>query len=132
MDTVWDLLASQAHTRGSAPALLAPDRSPLTYLALRVSTVAAQGIGGYAIEASYGIPAPAGTPPEIIAKIAGALDRIRRTPAFHRRLAELGYEPVSDTPAELGPVIRADIAKYAEIIKRAAIEARREPQGVTP
>ena len=93
MDTVRDLLAAQAHTRGSAPA---------------------------------------GTPPDIVAKIAGALDRIRRTPAFRRRLAELSYEPVSDAPAEFGAVIRADIATYAEIIKRAAIEARRDPQRVTP
>jgi len=114
--TVLDLLSAQARTRGSALALLAPRQ---------------QGIGGHAIEACYGILAPAGTPPDIVAKIAGTLDRIRRTASFHRRLAELSYEPVADTPAQFGAVIRSDIARYAETIKRAAIE-RRESPGATP
>lgn len=46
-----------------------------------------------------------------------------------RRLAELSYEPVIDTPRQFEALIRSDIARYADIIKRAGIDARRSAQG---
>ncbi len=95
-----------------------------------VATVAEQGIEGYSIEAWYGILAPAGTAPEVVAKIANALDRIRRMPAFRQRLAELSYEPVVDTPAQFEAAIRSGHREvYADIVKRARIDARRNPRG---
>jgi tripartite-type tricarboxylate transporter receptor subunit TctC len=112
--------------------LLAAVGAQRAFAAPAVPTVAEQGVPGYAIEAWYGLLAPAGTQPEVVAKIAATLERIRRTPAFRLRLAELSYEPVTDTPAEFEAVIRSDIARYGDIVKRAGIGARRDAQGSTP
>jgi len=103
---------------GAARAVSAPD----------VATVAEQGVRGYAIDPWYGLLAPAGTPPDVVTRISGAIDQIRRTAAFRRRLAELTYEPVIDTPTQFAAIVRSDIATYADIIQRAGIKARRNPQ----
>jgi tripartite-type tricarboxylate transporter receptor subunit TctC len=126
-----DFSAVEQHVGTGTLRLLAAIGATRSASAPDVATVAEQGVRGYAIEAWYGLLAPAGTPPDVIARISGAIDEIRRTAAFRRRLAELSYEPVIDTPVQFEAVIRSDIARYAEIIKSAGIDSRRSPQGAT-
>jgi tripartite-type tricarboxylate transporter receptor subunit TctC len=126
-----DFSAVEQHVGAGTLRLLAAIGATRAASAPDVATVAEQGVPGYAIEAWYGLLAPAGTPPDVVARISGAIDEIRRTTTFRRHLAELSYEPVVDTPIQFEAVIRSDIARYAEIIKRAGIDARRTPRGTT-
>ena len=126
---LYDFSAVEQHVRTGTLHMLAAIGAERAASAPDVATVAEQGVPGYAIEAWYGLLAPAGTPPDVVAAISGAIDEIRRTAAFGRRLAELSYEPVVDTPAEFAAVIRSDIARYAAIIQRAGIQARHNPHG---
>jgi tripartite-type tricarboxylate transporter receptor subunit TctC len=122
-----DFGAVEQHVGAGTLRLLAAVGATRAASAPDVPTIAEQGVVGYSIEAWYGLLAPAGTPREVIARISGALDRIRQTAAFRRRLAELSYEPIVDTPLQFEAVIRSEIATYADIIKRVGIDARHDP-----
>jgi len=78
---------------------------------------------GYAIEASgwYGIFAPAQTPPEIIAKLNGALVGAIRSDEFQRRATSLYLTPTGTTPTELGSIQKADFERWAPVIKAAGL-----------
>jgi tripartite-type tricarboxylate transporter receptor subunit TctC len=84
-----------------------------------VPTVAEQGVPGFAIDAWYGLLAPANTPREVIDRLAAALDKVRRMPAVRQRLGELHDIPIDDTPAEFGAAIRTDSARFADMVQRA-------------
>jgi tripartite-type tricarboxylate transporter receptor subunit TctC len=88
-----------------------------------VPTVAEQGIAGFAIDAWYGLLAPAGTPPDVIDKLAAALDKVRRAPAFRQRLDELHDIPIDDTPAEFSAALRSDSARFTDMVRRAQRDA---------
>ena len=80
-------------------------------------TIGESGVAGYVAEAWSGLVAPAGTPPAIVAKIQSALAVALVRPETKEKLARLGSEPVVSTSAEFAETIRADKAKWAEIIK---------------
>jgi len=96
---------------GGARAAAAPD----------LPTLSEQGLAGFAIEPWYGVVVPAGTPPEVIVKLAEGLHETLQAPDIRQRLERLGYQPMTDTPAQFGVLIREEIQKYAALIKRAGI-----------
>ena len=61
--------------------------------------------------------APAGTPPEIIARLNAALVKTAATPGFHDRLTGQGYDVLSSTPEQMANSIRGEIAKWGKIVK---------------
>jgi MFS family permease len=89
---LYDFSAVEQHVRTGTLHMLAAIGAERAASAPDVATVAEQGVPGYAIEAWYGLLAPAGTPPDVVAAISGAIDEIRRTAAFGRRLAESLFE----------------------------------------
>jgi tripartite-type tricarboxylate transporter receptor subunit TctC len=93
---------------GAARILAAPD----------IPTVAEQGIAGYAVESWYGLVAPARVPKDVLASLVAAMDRIRNAPATRQRIAELGYEPIVDTPGQFAEAIGKEIARYSGVIRR--------------
>lgn len=80
-------------------------------------TIAEAGITGYDSYVWFGVVAPAGTPPEIIARLNAALVKTAATPAFRDRLTEQGYEVLSSTPEQMANNIRGEIAKWGKIVK---------------
>ena len=89
-------------------------RSPLMP---QLPTIAEAGIPGYESSTWYGLVAPAGTPKESIAKLHGAVVRTLGLPEVRTQLVSQGADPVGNTPAEFAAVIRADTAKWAQVIK---------------
>ena len=69
----------------------------------------------------FGILAPAGTPPEIVAKLNDAIARAIATPSVQEVLKKLGVEPKSSTPEAFAATIRADVDKWARVVKEADI-----------
>jgi tripartite-type tricarboxylate transporter receptor subunit TctC len=77
----------------------------------------AAGLPGFEVLGWFGVVAPAGTPPAVIAKINGEIVRILNLPDVKQRLSEQGAEPAPSTPEEFGRLIRSDTAKWAKVIK---------------
>jgi tripartite-type tricarboxylate transporter receptor subunit TctC len=88
-------------------------------------TTAEAGIPGIEVSTWYGIYTPRGTPKPIVDKLADALQHALKDPAVISRFAELSMEPVSldrATPAALDAFLKAEVAKWAGIIKAAGIQ----------
>ncbi|HEX8009627.1 MAG TPA: tripartite tricarboxylate transporter substrate binding protein [Casimicrobiaceae bacterium] len=109
------------HAKAGTLRLIAAAGAARASAAPELPTVAEQGWPGFAIEPWYGVVVPAGTPSEVVAKLAEGLHEILRTPEVRQRLEQLGYEPMADTPERFGALIRSETEKYAALIKRAGI-----------
>ena len=83
----------------------------------------AETVPGYEVRGWNGILAPAGTPRPIIARLNREIARIVHTPEFSKRLAGEGAVPIGNTPEQFDAIIRADIVKWAKVIKDAGIRA---------
>lgn len=86
-----------------------------------VPTVAESGVPGYDVISWNALFAPAGTPPEVVAKLNEALRAVLADPAVKERALDLGIEAKASTPAEIGGRLKADIEKWGKVIERANI-----------
>jgi tripartite-type tricarboxylate transporter receptor subunit TctC len=85
-----------------------------------VPTVA-ETVPGYEASAWFGMGAPKGTPPEIINKLNKAVNAALADPNIQARLADLGGNVMSVTPAEFGQVIVDETEKWAKVVKAAGV-----------
>jgi tripartite-type tricarboxylate transporter receptor subunit TctC len=69
------------------------------------------------------IAATGGTPAPVIAKLNEAIIGILNDPAFRERMAALGEEPTPSTPEKLAGIIRAESARWKQVIDTAGIRA---------
>lgn len=84
-----------------------------------VPTVAEAGVPDYKASTWSGVVAPFATPKPVIVKLHGAFMRILQLPDVKDRLAAMDFEPVGSTPEEFGAFIKADVAKWAKVLKEA-------------
>jgi tripartite-type tricarboxylate transporter receptor subunit TctC len=95
-------------------AVTGAQRSPLMP---EVPTLSESGLPGFEVIDWYGLQAPAGTSPEIVARLNAAVNRILATPEMRERLRPRGYEIGGGAPAQFSQLIQTDIKKWAGIIK---------------
>jgi tripartite-type tricarboxylate transporter receptor subunit TctC len=86
-------------------------------------TIGEAGVGGYEVTFWTGLFAPAGTPPQIVARLSAALAKYIELPEVRERMTAVGAEPVAEPPERLAARIRDDIAKYAPVIKATGLKA---------
>jgi tripartite-type tricarboxylate transporter receptor subunit TctC len=87
-----------------------------------VPTIAEAGVPGYDATSWFGILAPAGTPEPLVTRLQGAIVQALGEPEMRQRMADLGAEPVGDTPAEFGQFITAELAKWAKVVNDAGVK----------
>ncbi|MFN3347634.1 Bug family tripartite tricarboxylate transporter substrate binding protein [Pseudorhodoplanes sp.] len=87
-----------------------------------VPTVAEAGLPGTEVATLVGIVAPAGTPDVIIKKLQDVLMAMVKKPEVRERFKTIGVEPVGSTSEEFAAAIRADIARWEDVARRANIE----------
>ena len=87
-----------------------------------VPTMAEAGVQGCEMSEWNALLAPAGTPPAVIERLHKEVARIMRLDDIKTRFTDLGAQPIGSTPAELGTFIRAEMAKWAEVVKVANIK----------
>jgi tripartite-type tricarboxylate transporter receptor subunit TctC len=80
-----------------------------------------EALPGFQVVVWFGILAPAGTPPEIVAKLNDAITRAIATPSVQDSLKKLGVEPKSSTPEAFAETIRTDLDKWSKVVKEANI-----------
>ncbi len=88
----------------------------------KLPTANESGLPGFDISTWYGILAPAATPKAIVDKLNDALVQVIKNPATHKRLLELGVDPVTNTPGQFNALVRSDLAKWAKVAKAANIK----------
>jgi tripartite-type tricarboxylate transporter receptor subunit TctC len=91
-----------------------------------VPTMSEAGLPNFEVAVWHALYAPKGTPKEIITKLSKALQEALKDPTVKQRFAELGTEPVPEnqaTPEALRAHLKAEIDKWAPIIKKAGVYA---------
>jgi tripartite-type tricarboxylate transporter receptor subunit TctC len=82
-----------------------------------VPTIAEAGVPGYEAVIWLGMMAPAGTPKPIIDRLNREITRVANTPEMKHAWATQGAVPMSMTPDEFAAYLRADIEKWAHVVK---------------
>jgi tripartite-type tricarboxylate transporter receptor subunit TctC len=72
---------------------------------------------GYEASSWFGMLAPAGTPPDIVNKLSAEIAKALNSPAVKEKLIAGGAEPVGNTPEQFAAHIKAEIAKWASVVK---------------
>lgn len=88
-----------------------------------VPTIAEAGQKGFDMGSWQAVFAPAGTPKPVVDRLHTEIMKIVATPDVQARLKSFGMVPSSMTPAELGDYQKAEVAKWAKVIKAAGITA---------
>lgn len=123
VDAITDNLPSAlAHIKGGklrALAVLAEQRSPAlpdvpTYGELGFPQM---GGGGW-----FGVVAPAGTPPAVVAKLNAAIHKAMQAPEFQKKMADSGAILIPGTPAQFARDIEQAVARYERVSKIAKIQ----------
>ena len=78
-------------------------------------------VPGYSAMVYYGMSAPKGTPPEIIAALNKAVNEALKDPALAARLHDLGGTAQPMTPAEYGKLIADETEKWGKVVKFAGV-----------
>jgi tripartite-type tricarboxylate transporter receptor subunit TctC len=87
-----------------------------------VATAQESGVANYDVVSWNALFAPAGTPPEIVNKLNGALQDILADTDVKKRLIELGIEARASTPQEISARLKSDIDKWQKVIEKAGIQ----------
>jgi tripartite-type tricarboxylate transporter receptor subunit TctC len=90
-------------------------------VAPEIPTVAESGLPGFDVFAWYNMFAPARTPRSIVDRLNTELNRMLQQPDVRERFKALGVTPRGGTPEELGNLLKAEIARYAKLIRETGI-----------
>jgi tripartite-type tricarboxylate transporter receptor subunit TctC len=86
-------------------------------------TVAESGYPGFESAQRYGLIAPAGTPPAIVAKLNSALREALTSPDVKAKIAAEGAEPIPGTPEDYAKDIADEWGKWSKVVQDAGIKA---------
>lgn len=119
IDFMFDSATTMPHIQSGrlkALAVIGPNRLPALP---EVKTLAELGIRGVdAASGWHALFAPAGTPPDIVARLNAALQPILASDAIKARIIALGAEPANSTPGQLGRMLAEDLVRLEPIVKR--------------
>jgi tripartite-type tricarboxylate transporter receptor subunit TctC len=89
-----------------------------------VPTVAESGFPGFEDYTWVGFFVPAGTPPEIVARLNEEAQRSLKSPELRDKLAGVGFDAVVGTgPREFAPYLKEELAKWAKVVKETGAKA---------
>ena len=82
-----------------------------------------RGFGGGSLEVFFAIAGPAGLPPEVMARLEPAFERIMKTPAILEKLEGMGFAILYENSKQLGERVKHEISIVADVAKRAGIKS---------
>jgi len=88
-------------------------------IAPEIPTLSESGLTGYEVGSWQGVFAPAGTPPAIVARLNAEIVKIINMPEVKEKLIALGAEPVGNSSEEFGTIVKSEVGKWAEVVKKA-------------
>ena len=93
-----DLTTAMPHVSAGTLRALAVSRIKRSALYPDLPTMDEAGLKGFNLDAWAGLVAPAGTPPDVVAKLNGALRKIIDSPEVQQKFKNVGFEGFSSTP----------------------------------
>jgi tripartite-type tricarboxylate transporter receptor subunit TctC len=87
-----------------------------------VPTIAEQGYPEYEFVTWYGMVAPRGTPPEIVARLNAELNRALKDPDVQAKISSAGGDIAGGSPEQLAEILRRDLVKYRKIFAETGIK----------
>jgi tripartite-type tricarboxylate transporter receptor subunit TctC len=115
---MFDNLANaMAQVKGGKVRAIAVTTAQRSKLAPDLPTMAEAGMPGFDISTWFGLLAPAGTPPDVIAKWNADVVKVLNSPDVREKMLAQGAEPSPQTPAEFASFIAREREKYARIVK---------------
>ena len=132
---VADLLAGQVdvmfdnvpnvigHVRAGKLKALAVSTAQRSALAPEVPTVAEAGVPGYELSVWFGVLAPAGTPRDVVGRLNAEIVKVLNSAEVKDRFTRQGVEVRTSTPEQFGEFLRAEVTRWAKVVKDAGIKA---------
>ena len=87
-----------------------------------VPPIAASGLNGYEVNSWSGLLGPAGMPREAIARLHADVVHVMGLAEIRNRLPPLGIEPSTNTPEEFAAYLRADVTKWAKVVRESGAQ----------
>jgi tripartite-type tricarboxylate transporter receptor subunit TctC len=119
---MFDFLSAAApHIRDGKLRALGVTSAKRSPLMPDVPTIAEAGLPGYQVLGSFGVLAPAGTPPEVIQRLNRAIAKVVEEPQVKKRLLASAATPEHATPEEFAATLKTEVAKWAKIVDKTGV-----------
>jgi tripartite-type tricarboxylate transporter receptor subunit TctC len=89
----------------------------------QVPTLAESGFPSMQVETWYGVMAPAGTPPAVIAKLNAEINQLLTLPDIKEAMAKQGVDPAGGKPDRLDTLVRNELKLWTQVVTRGKIVA---------
>lgn len=86
-----------------------------------VPTLDEAGLKGFNIGTWFGVLAPVATPKDIQARLSSEMVKIIKSPEFRQRMADIGADPIGDSPEQMAQTIKAETEKFGKLVKDANV-----------
>jgi tripartite-type tricarboxylate transporter receptor subunit TctC len=120
--TLNGMLATYPLVKGGRLKLLAVSSARRMSAIPDVPTIAESGLPGFETGSWQGVVAPAGTPPDVVARLNAEIGRILAAPEMRDKLGNQGAEVRINSPDEFATFIRAEKTRWAKVVKEADIK----------
>jgi tripartite-type tricarboxylate transporter receptor subunit TctC len=117
-----NLTAGLPHIRANRVRALAVTGHKRTPLLSDLPTVAEAGLPGYFVTGYFGVLAPAGTPPAVIARLNSEIIKAVRAPDVQSTLANEGAEAAGGTPEEFAALLKTEVVQWATVVRIAGLK----------
>lgn len=113
----------------SLPHIKAGNMKPIAVMSTRRSPIApdiptvAEFLPGFSVESVFGAVVPSATAREVVQKISADIARVMQSSEVRTRMAEIGLTPIGNKPEEFDAYIRAEIPKWAKVVKASGATA---------
>ena len=119
IETIPTALPFVANKQLRALGVTTRERSPT---APEVPTFAEQGLKDFDVTAWTGLFVPAGTPPEIIARLNAETLKIAQSPDYVAQIKKMGTDVATSSPEEFRKFVDTDVARWTEVVKRSGAQ----------
>ena len=124
LDMTFDsITAYEEHIKSGKVRVLGVTSKVRMSILPQTPTLSESGLVGFEVSNWLGVLAPAGTPKDVLATLHAALGRAMATPALKQQLIALGIEPTFGSQEEFSSLIRAELPKWAELVKKSGATA---------
>jgi tripartite-type tricarboxylate transporter receptor subunit TctC len=117
-----DFTVAMPHVAAGQVRALAVTRLKRSPLFPDLPTLDEAGVKGFNLDAWAGLVAPAGTPPDVVATLNGALRKIIDSPDVQAKFKNVGFEGFSSTPDEFGNFIKVQLGEWGKMVKDAGLQ----------
>jgi putative tricarboxylic transport membrane protein len=119
---IVDFTVGMPHVAAGQVRALAVTRLKRSSLFPDLPTLDEAGMEGFELDAWAGFVAPAKTPPDVVAKLNGAIGKIIADPEVQKKFHNVGFEGFGSTPDQLGDFIKVQLAKWGKMVHDAGIQ----------